>query len=192
MNLRATTVLGVLRDGGGAIGSDGQVTLGETAVKHGAIKVRRLFGGQVLVGFAGGAADAFTLFEKFEGHLDRYRGHLKRATVELAREWRSDKILRRLEAMMVVMDRENLFVVSGNGDVIEADDGLAAIGSGAGYALAAGRALRRHTELAADEICREALGLAGEICIYTNSQTTVLGFAEPAAGEDDDADRLKE
>ena len=187
MKLRATTVLGVLRDGKGAIGRDGQVTLGNTAVKHGAVKVRRLFGGQVLVGFAGGAADAFTLFEKFEGHLERYRGHLKRATVELAREWRSDRILRRLEAMLVVMDRESLFVVSGNGDVIEADDNLVAIGSGAGYALAAGRALSIHTDLSAEKICREALGLAGEICIHTNNRITILTF-ESAEEEPGDVD----
>jgi ATP-dependent HslUV protease subunit HslV len=183
---RATTVLGVLRNGDGAIASDGQVTLGETAVKQSAVKVRRLFNGQVLVGFAGGAADAFTLFEKFEGHLERYRGHLQRATVELAREWRSDRILRRLEAMMVVMDHKNLFTVSGNGDVIEADDKLAAIGSGAGYALAAARALIHHSQLSAAEICREALTLAAGICIYTNDHLTVLPFADE---EDPDADR---
>jgi ATP-dependent HslUV protease subunit HslV len=184
-------VLGVLRKGEGAIGSDGQVTLGDTAVKHGAVKVRKLFGGQVLVGFAGGAADAFTLFEKFEGHLERYRGHLQRATVELAREWRSDRILRRLEAMLVVMDRKNLYTVSGNGDVIEADDNLAAIGSGAGYALAAGRALSAHTDLSSEQICREALRLASEVCIYTNDQLTVLTFG---AEEEDqsNADRLLE
>ncbi len=183
---RATTVLGVLRDGDGAIGSDGQVTLGETAVKHGAVKVRRLFGGQVLVGFAGGAADAFALFEKFEGHLERYRGHLKRAAVELAREWRTDRILRRLEAMLVVMDREDLFTVSGNGDVIQADDRLAAIGSGAGYALAAARALLAHSDLPPAEVCRESLRIAGEICIYTNEHITVLGFGEEGG---DDGDR---
>jgi ATP-dependent HslUV protease subunit HslV len=180
MKVRSTTVLGVLRDGEGAIGSDGQVTLGNEAVKQGAVKVRRLFSGQVLVGFAGGAADAFTLFEKFEGHLEHYRGHLKRASVELAREWRSDRVLRRLEAMLVVMDRKSLLCISGNGDVIEADDNLAAIGSGAGYALAAGRALTAHTQLSAAEICREALRLAGEICIYTNQNISLLTFG----GED--------
>lgn len=174
MKIRSTTVLAVLRDGHGAIGSDGQVTLGQTAVKHGAVKVRKLFGGGVLVGFAGGAADAFTLFEKFEGHLERYRGHLKRATVELAREWRSDRILRRLEAMMVVMDRDDIFTVSGNGDIIEADDRVAAIGSGGPYALAAARALIRNTDLDATEICRQGLGIAGEICIYTNDKATIL------------------
>jgi ATP-dependent HslUV protease subunit HslV len=186
MKFRATTVLGVLRDGEGAIGSDGQVTLGDAAVKQKAVKVRRLFGGQVLVGFAGGAADALTLFEKFEGHLERYHGHLKRATVELAREWRSDRILRRLEAMLLVMDRVDLFVVSGNGDVFAADDNVVAIGSGAGYAMAAGRALLKHTDLPAEQICREALRLAGDICIYTNAQLTVLPFGEGEEGSDED------
>ena len=174
MQLHATTVLAVLRDGKGAIGSDGQVTLGNTVVKHGAVKVRTLFEGRVLAGFAGGVADALTLFEKFEGHLERYRGHLQRATVELAREWRSDRILRRLEAMMIVMDRTNVYTVSGNGDVIESDDCLAAIGSGGPYALAAGRALVSRTGLTAPEICREALEIAGEICIYTNARITLL------------------
>lgn len=174
MQTRSTTVLAVLRDGHGAIGSDGQVTLGSTIVKHGAVKVRRLFGGRVLVGFAGSAADAFSLFEKFEGHLERYSGHLKRATVEMAREWRSDRVLRRLEAMMVVMDNTDIYTVSGAGDIIEADDHLAAIGSGGPYALAAARALRRRTGLPAADICREALQIAGEICIYTNQNLTIL------------------
>jgi ATP-dependent HslUV protease subunit HslV len=168
-----------MRDGRAAIGSDGQVTLGETAVKHGAVKVRALFQDQVLVGFAGGAADAFTLFEKFEGHLERYRGHLRRATVEMAREWRSDRILRRLEAMMIVMDRKDIYVVSGNGDVIGADDGVVAIGSGGPYALAAARAMTRHTELDAATICRESLAIAGEICVYTNDHITVLRLDAP-------------
>ena len=181
MIVRSTTVLAVLRDGRGAIGSDGQVTLGNTAVKHGAVKVRKLFGGKVLVGFAGGAADAFSLFEKFEGHLERYRGHLKRATVELAREWRSDKILRKLEAMMVVMDEGDIFVVSGNGDIIESDDNLTAIGSGGPYALAAGRALMQNTDLDSADICRKSLQLAGEICIYTNTNITLLEL-EPESG----------
>lgn len=183
MKIRSTTVLAILRDGHGAIASDGQVTLGHTAVKHGAVKVRKLFGGQVLVGFAGGAADAFSLFEKFEGHLERYRGHLKRATVELAREWRMDKILRKLEAMMVVMDKNDIFVVSGNGDIIESDDNLTAIGSGGPYALAAGRALVQNTELSASDICRKSLTLAGEICIYTNTNITLLEL-EPEVGSE--------
>jgi ATP-dependent HslUV protease subunit HslV len=186
MELRATTVLAVLRDGQGAIGSDGQVTLGNTAVKHGAVKVRRLFGGQVLAGFAGGAADAFSLFEKFEGHLERYRGHLKRATVEMAREWRSDRVLRRLEAMMVVMDKDDIYTVSGNGDVIESDDQVTAIGSGGPYALAAARALVENTDLTAGEICGKALHLAGEICIYTNTRITVLELEGAGGGPDAD------
>jgi ATP-dependent HslUV protease subunit HslV len=181
MQIRSTTVLAVLRDGRGAIASDGQVTLGHTAVKHGAVKVRKLFGGKVLVGFAGGAADAFSLFEKFEGHLERYRGHLKRATVELAREWRMDKVLRKLEAMMVVMDKNDIFVVSGNGDIIESDDDLTAIGSGGPYALAAGRALIQNTDLSSADICRKSLTIAGGICIYTNTNITLLEL-EPEAG----------
>ena len=188
MKLRSTTVLAVQREGNAAIGSDGQVTLGQTAVKHGAVKVRALFQDQVLVGFAGGAADAFTLFEKFEGHLERYRGNLRRATVEMAREWRSDRILRRLEAMMIVMDRHDLFVVSGNGDVIGADDGVVAIGSGGPYALAAARALVRNTDLDADAICRQALAIAGEICVYTNDRITVLKL-EAAPGSRESAER---
>ncbi len=189
MIMRSTTVLAVLRDGLGTIGSDGQVTLGDTAVKHGAVKVRKLFGGKVLVGFAGGAADAFTLFEKFEGHLEQYRGHLKRATVELAREWRSDRILRKLEAMMVVMDKDNLFVVSGNGDIIESDDNLTAIGSGGPYALAAGRALMQNTDLSATDICSRSLRLAGELCIYTNTNITLLELGpEGRDGVEDQTD----
>lgn len=183
MKVRSTTVLAVLRDGQGAIGSDGQVTLGNTAVKHGAVKVRQLFGGKVLAGFAGGAADAFSLFEKFEGHLERYRGHLKRATVEMAREWRSDRILRKLEAMMVVMDKDDIFVVSGNGDIIESDDNVTAIGSGGPYALAAGRALLQNTELPAVDICHKGLNIAGEICIYTNTHITVLEIGQTEGGD---------
>ncbi len=185
MKLRSTTVLAVLRDGRGAIGSDGQVTLGNTAVKHGAVKVRQLFKGQVLAGFAGGAADAFSLFEKFEGHLERYRGHLKRATVEMARDRRSDRILRKLEAMMVVMDKDNIFVVSGNGDIIESDDDVTSIGSGGPYALAAARALLQNTELPAPDICRKSLHLAGEICIYTNTQVTILELGDESGNDDE-------
>jgi ATP-dependent HslUV protease, peptidase subunit HslV len=184
---RSTTVLAVLRDGRGAIGSDGQVTLGDTAVKHGAVKVRSLREGKVLAGFAGGAADALTLSEKFEGHLDRYQGHLRRATVELAREWRQDRILRRLEAMVLVMDHQDIFTVSGNGDILEAEHGLAAIGSGGGYALAAARGLIAHSSLDAAAICRTALEIAGDICIYTNRNITVLsvdGSDEPAPRKD--------
>jgi ATP-dependent HslUV protease subunit HslV len=179
--IRSTTVLAVLRPGGGAMGSDGQVTLGATVAKHGAVKVRSLADGRVLAGFAGGAADAFSLFEKFEGHLERYDGHLQRATVELAREWRRDRVLRRLEAMMIVMDRANIYTVSGNGDVIESDDELAAIGSGGAYAMGAARALARNTDLPAADVCRQGLEIAGEICIYTNDHITVLELA----GKDD-------
>jgi ATP-dependent HslUV protease, peptidase subunit HslV len=182
LGIRSTTVIAVLRDGKGAIGSDGQVTIGQTVAKHGAVKVRRLFGGKVLVGFAGGAADAFTLWEKFEGHLERYSGHLRRATVELAREWRSDRILRRLEAMMIVMDLQDIFIVSGNGDIIESDDAISCIGSGAGYALAAARALRGHTELSAGEIVRQSLAIASDICIYTNAHHTVLELDSAGKG----------
>ncbi len=178
MRVRSTTVVAVQRDGQGAIGSDGQVTLGNTAVKHGAVKVRRIYGGKVLTGFAGGAADAFALFEKFEGHLERYQGHLKRATVEMAKEWRSDRILRKLEAMMIVMDDKDIFIVSGNGDIIESDDRISAIGSGGPYALAAGRALVGHTKMSAADICRRSLELAGEICIYTNDHITVLELGD--------------
>ncbi len=174
MKVRSTTVLAVLRDGVGAIGSDGQVTLGNTVAKNGAVKVRHLFKDQVMVGFAGGAADAFTLFEKFEGHLERYHGHLKRATVEMAREWRNDKFLRRLEAMMIVMDSKDIYTVSGNGDIIESDDNVAAIGSGGPYALAAARALVENTELGAEDLCHKSLNIAGNICIYTNTNITVL------------------
>lgn len=184
MKIRSTTVLAVLRDGKGAMASDGQVTLGNTIAKHGAVKVRPLFKGKVLAGFAGSAADGLTLFEKFEGHLERYRGHLRRATVELAREWRSDRILRKLEAMMLVMDHKDIFLVSGNGDIIESDDRLASIGSGGPYALAAGRALVRNTELSAAEVCRKGLEIAGEICIYTNQSITLL---EIQANKDEDS-----
>jgi ATP-dependent HslUV protease subunit HslV len=185
---RSTTVLAVLRDGKGAIGSDGQVTLGDTVAKQGAIKVRSLRDGKVLAGFAGGAADALTLSEKFEGHLDRYQGHLRRATVELAREWRQDRILRRLEAMVLVMDHQDIFTVSGNGDVLEAEHGIAGVGSGAGYAVAAARGLLAHSDLDATAICRAALEIAGDICIYTNRNITVLsidGAGDPAPRKDD-------
>ncbi len=174
MRLRATTVVAVRRADSWAIGSDGQVTLGEMAVKHGAVKVRPLAGGQVLAGFAGGVADALSLFEKFEGHLERYQGHLRRAAIELAREWRRDRVLRRLDALLLVVGPDALLTVSGAGDVIEADGEAAAIGSGGGYALAAARALCARTALTAAEICRDALHLAGELCIYSNDHITVL------------------
>jgi len=173
----ATTVLAVLRDGHGALASDGQITLGQTIVKRSAVKVRTLHDGRVLAGFAGGVADALTLFEHFEGHLERYRGNLQRAAVELARQWRSDRVLRRLEAMLLVMDCDAVYTISGQGDVIEGEEGIAAVGSGAPYALAGARALKRHTELPAVEICRGAMDLAAEICIYTNDRVSLLELA---------------
>jgi len=165
-----------------AIAGDGQVTFGNSIVmKHQARKVRRLYHDQVIAGFAGSVADAFTLFEKFEGKLEQYRGNLPRAAVELAKEWRTDKVLRRLEALLVVADRDNLFIVSGNGEVIEPDDGLTAIGSGGAYALAAARAMHRHTALSAGEIAREAMKIAAEICIFTNENITLEEIGEKIA-----------
>jgi len=174
LRVRATTVLGVLRGGRLALASDGQVTVGNAVVKHGDEKVRSAAGGRALVGFAGGAADALALSERFEAKLDAYPANVRRAAVELARDWRTDRMLRRLEALMLVGDAETLLVVSGNGDVIEPDDGIAAIGSGGPYALAAARALARHTALDAEAIAREALRIAGEICIYTNDRIALV------------------
>ncbi len=172
--VRATTILGVRRDGKVALGGDGQVTVGETVMKSNANKVRTLQGGKLLAGFAGAAADAFTLFEKFEEKLERYPGNLSRAAVELAKDWRSDRVLRRLEALLAVMDREHGFVISGTGDIIEPDEGILAIGSGGSYALAAARALVKNTTLQPKDIVRQGLEIAGEICIYTNTNITVV------------------
>jgi ATP-dependent HslUV protease subunit HslV len=167
--MRSTTIVAMRRDGEAAIAGDGQVTFGEhTVVKHSARKIRRLAGGRILAGFAGSAADAFTLFEKFEGYVDTYHGNVMRAAVELAKEWRSDRVLRRLEALLLVVSADHLLIISGTGDVIEPDDGIAAIGSGGPYALAAARALAYNTALSVDEICRKALEIAADICIYTN------------------------
>lgn len=152
---------------------DGQVTLENSILKHGAVKVRRMYHGRVLAGFSGATADAFALFDRFEGKLEEGRGNLKAAAVQFAKDWRTDRVLRRLEALMIVADRENLLVLSGAGDVIEPDDGIAAVGSGGGYALAAARALVRHSDLSAEEIAREALSIAAGICIYTNDRITV-------------------
>lgn len=170
----ATTILGVRRDGKVALGGDGQVTVGETVMKGNAQKVRTLKGGKVLAGFAGAAADAFTLFEKFEEKLDRFPENLPRAAVELAKEWRSDRVLRRLEALLAVMDRQHGFVVSGTGEIIEPEDGILAIGSGGSYALASARALLTHSTLAPPAIVRQSLEIAGDICIYTNKNITIL------------------
>ena len=172
--LRATTVLAVRRGGRVALGGDGQVTVGDTVMKASAQKVRTLKEGKILAGFAGAVADAFALFEKLEEKLERYPGNLTRACVELAKDWRTDRYLRRLNALLVVADREKLFLVSGEGDVIEPDDEIVAIGSGGSYALAAARALKAHSELSAREIVHKALEIAGEICIYTNQRITVL------------------
>jgi ATP-dependent HslUV protease, peptidase subunit HslV len=174
IQFHATTILAVRRDGRVALGGDGQVTMGDVIAKSSATKVRKLRDGRILAGFAGSVADAFTLFEKFEEKLERYPGNLSRAAVELAKEWRQDRFLRRLEALLAVADGDNLYVLSGNGDVIAPDDEIVAIGSGGSYALAAARALKQHSDLPAPEIVRRALEIAGEICIYTNTNITVL------------------
>jgi ATP-dependent HslUV protease, peptidase subunit HslV len=176
-SIHATTILAVRKDGRVAIGGDGQVTVGETVMKANAVKVRTLKGGKVLAGFAGTAADAFTLFEKFEEKLDRHPDNLQRAAVELAKDWRSDRVLRRLEALLVVVDKVSGFILSGTGEIIEPDDGVLAIGSGGPYALAAARALLKETKLTAPEIVRRGLEIAAEICIFTNANITVI---EPA------------
>lgn len=163
-----TTIVSVRRDNTVVIGGDGQVSLGNTVMKGNARKVRRLYHDKVIAGFAGGTADAFTLFEKFEGHLQQHSGHLTRSAVELAKEWRSDRALRRLEAMLVVADKETTLVISGTGDVVEPEHGIVAIGSGGNYALAAARALHENTELDADAIARRALDIAADICVFTN------------------------
>jgi ATP-dependent HslUV protease subunit HslV len=172
--IHSTTILCVRRDGKVAIGGDGQVTVGETVMKANANKVRTLKGGKILAGFAGAAADAFTLFEKFEEKLERYPANLPRAAVELAKDWRSDRVLRRLEALLVVADREHGFVISGSGELIEPDDGVLAIGSGGSFALAAARALLNETTLPPGDIVRRALEIAADICVYTNTHITVL------------------
>jgi ATP-dependent HslUV protease subunit HslV len=172
--IHSTTILCVRRDGQVAIGGDGQVTVGETVMKANANKVRTLKGGKILAGFAGAAADAFTLFDKFEEKLERYPTNLPRAAVELAKDWRSDRVLRRLEALLVVADKEHGFVISGSGELIEPDDGVLSIGSGGSFALAAARALLIETKLPPAEIVRKALEIAADICVYTNTHITVL------------------
>lgn len=170
LNIRHTTIIGVRRNGRVAMGSDGQVTLGETILKHSARKVRKICDGKVIVGFAGATADALTLFERFETKLEEFAGNLPRAVVELAKDWRTDRVLRRLEALLGIMDQKYSFVVSGAGDVIEPDDGVVAIGSGGAYALIAARLLLKHTSLPADEIVREAITEASNVCVYTNKE----------------------
>ncbi len=174
LNLRATTIVAVRRDGQVALAGDGQVTMGDTVIKKTAQKVRTLRDGDVLVGFAGAVADAFTLFEKLEEKLERFPKNVTKAVVELAKDWRRDRYLRRLDALLLVADREHLFLASGQGEVIEPDDDVLAIGSGGSYAMAAARALLAHSELSAKETVRRSLEIAAEICIYTNQEITVL------------------
>ncbi len=169
MKISGTTVLCVKRGNSVVIASDGQVTMGNTVLKHNAKKIRKIYNGRVLTGFAGSTADAFTLFEKFEGKLETYKGNLLRAAVELSKDWRTDKILRRLEALLIVADREHILILSGNGDVVEPEDSIAAIGSGGPYAYAAAKALYENTELSAKEIVIKAMEIASKICIYTNN-----------------------
>ena len=173
LRIHGTTIAGVRRDGQAAMGSDGQVTMGDVIMKHTARKVHKLHGGSVLVGFAGSAADALTLFERFEGKLKESRGNLERAVSEMARDWRSDRVLRRLDALLAVMDREHSYLVSGAGDVIEPDDGIVAIGAGGSIALAVCRMLAKHTQLDPATIVRESIAAAGAINVYTNLNITV-------------------
>ena len=169
---RGTTILAVRHKGQVVVVGDGQVSLGQTVLKHNARKVRKLYHDRVIAGFAGATADAFTLFEKFEAKLEQYNGNLKRAAVELAKDWRTDRVLRRLDALLIVADTEDSLVISGSGDVVEPDDGAIAIGSGGNYALAAARVLIKHTQLGARAIAEEAMHTAATICVYTNDQLT--------------------
>ena len=171
--IHATTILAVRHRERTVLAGDGQVTLGNTVVKHGAKKIRRLYNDSILAGFAGSAADSFALFSRFEAKLEQYRGNLERAAVELARDWRTDRLLRRLEAMLVVADRKTTFLISGTGDLIEPDDGIVAVGSGGPFAMAAARALVRHSPLDARQIADEAMKIAADICIYTNPNVTI-------------------
>lgn len=171
--MQSTTILGIRRNGKVAIGCDGQVTTGETVIKQRAKKIRKMYNDKILVGFAGATADALTLFEKFEAKLEEFRGNLPRSVVELAKDWRQDKVLRRLEAFLAILDKEHSYIISGAGDVIEPDDGIVAIGSGAPYALAAARALFKYTQLSAKEIVEESIRIAAQICIYTNTEISI-------------------
>ncbi len=171
--IRSTTVIGVIRDGKAALGSDGQMTLGNTVIKHSTRKIRRLYHGKLVAGFAGATADAVTLLDRFEEKLEAYNGKLDRAAVELARDWRTDKYLRRLEAMLAIVSHDKALIISGTGDVIEPEDGIVAIGSGSMYALAAARSLMKHSSLQAKDIVLESLKIAADICIYTNDHIIV-------------------
>ena len=172
--MHSTTIIGLRRNGKVALGGDGQVTFGDTIMKSGALKIRRLYNDTIIAGFAGATGDAFALFEKFESKLDEFSGNMSRAVVELAKEWRTDKILRRLEAMLVIMDKNSSFIISGEGDVIEPDDGIVAIGSGSPYALAAARAFMEGSRLSAAKIVERSLQIAASICVYTNTNITVM------------------
>jgi ATP-dependent HslUV protease subunit HslV len=183
MKMRGTTILTVRHKGKVVVAGDGQVTLDITVLKHGARKVRRLYNNQVIVGFAGATADAFTLFERFDQKLDQFNGNLLRAAVELTKDWRTDRVLRHLEALMIAVSEENSLIISGNGDVVESDDEVMAIGSGGPYALAAARALIRHSDLGAWEIAKEAMGIASDICIYTNDRIMIEELDAPEKGE---------
>ena len=171
--MHATTILAVRRGEKAVLASDGQVTLGNTIVKHGARKIRRLYNDSILAGFAGSAADSFALFARFDAKLEQYRGNLERSAVELAKDWRTDRALRRLEAMLIVVDKRSMFLLSGTGDLIEPDDGIVAIGSGGPFALAAAKALAHNTDLDARAIAEKSMAIASEICIYTNAQIVV-------------------
>jgi len=173
LNVRGTTVIVVRKGDQVVMAGDGQVTMGDTIVKHQAKKIRRLYHDKIITGFAGSTADAFTLFERLESKLEQFNGNLKRAAVELAKDWRMDRALRRLEALLLAADAKNSFILSGTGDVIESDDGIAAVGSGAPYALAAARALDRHTDLSARQVAEEAMKIAASICIYTNMEFVI-------------------
>ena len=179
-NIRATTILAVRRNGHVAIGGDGQVTVGDIVMKHTAMKVRTLYHGQILAGCAGAVADALTLFERFESHVEKHHGQLRRAAVELAKDWRTDRFLRRLEAQLCIADLTEILIVSGDGEVIEPDDDLVAVGSGGPYAQAAAKALIENTDLAAPDIVRKAMGIAASLCIYTNNNITVLELSAKA------------
>jgi ATP-dependent HslUV protease subunit HslV len=176
MKMRATTVLCVRKDGQVVMAGDGQVTLGENVIKHTARKIRRLYNDQILAGFAGSTGDALALFSRFESKLEQFNGNLSRAAVELAKDWRTDRALRHLEALLLVADAKNTFVLSGNGDIIEPDEGVAAIGSGGAVATAAAHALMKHTRLSAKEIVAEAMAISGKLCIYTNTNLTIEGL----------------
>ena len=186
MNIRGTTIVAVRHKGKVTVAGDGQVTLDTTVMKHGARKVRRLYNNKVIVGFAGATADAFTLFDRFDQKLEQHSGNLLRAAVELTKDWRTDRILRHLEALMIAVSKKHFLIISGNGDVIESDDDVMAIGSGGPYALAAARALMKYSDLSATEIASEAMKIASDICIYTNDKVTVeeLDIVGKEEGED--------